>query len=244
MSMRGTGDLWLRLGNYLHYFGIAFTNPKSGPDADIMRIIAASKKCGLYSGPVSILRLNNADIIRIIESVNRVINSLPCGPHTSSISVAVLGFLWYRSSHPDPQNSPQLQIWPHHRSDTASQPSVLFFMLGNRKQSDGAKSGECGGWWTNSKPCTVMHSSHCNHRALSWWNRTPFISFPGRSQNVSSTTFQSPKLLTQWGFIWKEAMQLVSGEVEYNACKISLLWYNCFLVSLWTFQPSLIFHRI
>ena len=25
-----------------------FTNPKSGPDADIMRIIAASKKCGLF----------------------------------------------------------------------------------------------------------------------------------------------------------------------------------------------------
>ena len=32
--------------------------------------------------------------------------SLPCGPHTSSISVAVLGFPWYRSSHPDPQKSP------------------------------------------------------------------------------------------------------------------------------------------
>ena len=28
-------------------FGIAFTNPKSGPDAAIMRIIAASNKCGL-----------------------------------------------------------------------------------------------------------------------------------------------------------------------------------------------------
>ena len=32
MNMRGRGDLWPRLGNYLHYFGIAFTNPKSGPD--------------------------------------------------------------------------------------------------------------------------------------------------------------------------------------------------------------------
>ena len=46
---KGTmGDLWPRLGNYPHYFGIAFTNPESGPDADIMRIIAASKKCGLF----------------------------------------------------------------------------------------------------------------------------------------------------------------------------------------------------
>ena len=30
----GGGDLLPRLGNYPHYFGIAFTNPKSGPDAD------------------------------------------------------------------------------------------------------------------------------------------------------------------------------------------------------------------
>ena len=37
----------------------------------------------------------------------------------------------------------------------------------------------------------------------------PFISFPGRLQNVSSTTFQSPELLIQCGFIWKETMQLV-----------------------------------
>ena len=47
MSMRGRGDLWPRLGNCPHYFGIAFTNPKSGPDVAIMRIVAASKKCGL-----------------------------------------------------------------------------------------------------------------------------------------------------------------------------------------------------
>ena len=47
MSVQGKGDLCPRLGNYPHYYGIAFTNPKSGPDADIMRIIAASKKCGL-----------------------------------------------------------------------------------------------------------------------------------------------------------------------------------------------------
>ena len=35
-------------------------------------------------------------------------------------------------THPDPRKSPQLEILHHHRSDTASQPSVLF-MLGNRK---------------------------------------------------------------------------------------------------------------
>ena len=43
---------------------------------------------------------------------------------TSSTGVALLGFLWYRSSHPDPGKSPQLQIWPHHLSDIPSKPSV------------------------------------------------------------------------------------------------------------------------
>ena len=69
--------------------------------------------------------------------------------------------------------------------------------------------------------------------ALSWWNRTHFVSFPGRSRNVSSTTFQSPELLIRCGFIWKEAMQLVSGEVEFTACQVSLLWHNTFLVRLY-----------
>ena len=35
-------------------------------------------------------------------------------------------------------------------------------------------------------------------------------------------------------------MQLVWGKVEFNACRVSLLWHNSFLVSLWTFQPTLI----
>ena len=48
MSVLERGDLWPRLENYPHYFRIAFTNPKSGPDADIMRIIEASKKCELF----------------------------------------------------------------------------------------------------------------------------------------------------------------------------------------------------
>ena len=42
-------------------------------------------------------------------------HSLLCGPHTSSIGVAALGFPWYRSSHRNPRKSPQLQIWPHHQ---------------------------------------------------------------------------------------------------------------------------------
>ena len=40
-------------------------------------------------------------------------HSLLCGPHTSSIHVGALGFPWYKSSHPVPRKSPQIQIWPH-----------------------------------------------------------------------------------------------------------------------------------
>ena len=35
-------------------------------------------------------------------------------------------------------------------------------------------------------------------------------------------------------------MQLVSGKVEFDACQILLLWHTSFLVSLWTFQPTLV----
>ena len=45
---------------------------KPAPDADIMRIIAASKSVD-YSGPVPILQPMNADTIRIIEFVNGVL---------------------------------------------------------------------------------------------------------------------------------------------------------------------------
>ena len=249
-------------------------------------------------------------------------HSLPCRPHTSSISVAALGFLWYRtgllnwwrteplwvacgranvggggngwllsylaaivariceekpilsftiillpqrasrgaaprpqrlqncralplyrcshrSSHPDPQKSPQLQIWPHHHSNTASQLSV-FFMFGNTKLSDGAKSGECGGWSTISKPqsrTAAIATKDLCAAALSRWNRTPFVSFPGHLRNVPNITFQSCELLIQCGFLWMETMQLVLSKVEFNTCQVSLLWHNSFLVGLWTFQP-------
>ena len=90
---------------------------------------------------------------------------------------------------------------------------------------------------------TVTHSSHCNHRfvcrSIVLMKQDSCVSFPGRSRNVPSTTFQSSELLIQCGFIWKETMQLVSGKVEFNACQVSLLWHNSFLVSLWTFQATL-----
>ena len=151
-------------------------------------------------------------------------------PYNSSIGVAVLWFLWYRSSHPDPKKSPQLQIWPHHRSDTASQ--VFSFlcwgteisqMLPNQENMEGDQPVQ------KPQSCTaVIATTDLCAGALSWGNRTPFLSFPGLSWNVSSTTFQSPELVIQCGFIWKETMQLVSGNVEFNACQVSLLWHNSF----------------
>ena len=65
--------------------------------------------------------------------------------------------------------------------------------------------------------------------ALSWWNRIPVVSFPGRSRNVSSTNFQSPDLLIQCGLIWKN-----------NA--VSSIIINSFLVCLWTFQLTLVIY--
>ena len=51
-------------------------------------------------------------------------HSLPRGRHISSIVAAALILIL--------DKNPQLQIWPHHRSDTACQPSG-FFMSGNRE---------------------------------------------------------------------------------------------------------------
>ena len=65
----------------------------------------------------------------------------------------------------------------------------MFYMLGNRKYSDGAKSGEFGIWSTSSKPqsrTAAIATTHLCAWALSWWNRTPIVSFPGHSRHVSN----------------------------------------------------------
>ena len=45
--------------------------------------------------------------------------SLPCGPHTPSVGVAALGFLWYGSSNPDPLKSfvTLVALAEEHKSD-------------------------------------------------------------------------------------------------------------------------------
>ena len=191
-------------------------------------------------------------------------HSLPCGPHTSSIGVYKCGLffnivspvvhtllpslLQRLDSHGIDAlilifgNSPQLQIWPHHQSNTASQPSV-FFHVGEQKMVRWCEIRRIRRE-INQFKATVTHSSHCNHRlvcrniiqvkqdSLRQFSR-PFL-------NVSRNTIQSPELLNHCGFIWKETMQLVSRKVEFNACQVSLMWHNSFLVSLWTFQPTLV----
>ena len=106
-------------------------------------------------------------------------HSLPWGPHTSSIGVAVLGFPWYRSSHPDPKKESST-------SDTTSSilcPSQVLFHVGEQKIVRWCQIRRI--WKViNEFKATVTHSSHCNHRlvcrrALSSWNRTCFVSFPG-----------------------------------------------------------------
>ena len=125
--------------------------------------------------------------------------------HFLLIGVAEPGFPGYRSSK-NFLNSililkkvfegGQLQIWPHIRSDTVSQLSDLIF-------------SSC--WGTENRWCQirriwrvinqfkatvtrVIATTDLCAGALPWWNRTLFACFPGRSWNVSSTTFQSSEL--------------------------------------------------
>ena len=90
----------------------------------------------------------------------------PAGPAVHALLPLVLqrlDFLWYRSSHPDPRKSPQLQIWPH-RSDRYCFPTKWYFMLGNRKSS----KCQIRRIWTliNQFKAIVTHSSHCIHRLV------------------------------------------------------------------------------
>ena len=44
--------------------------------------------------------------------------------------------------------------------------------------------------------------------------------------------FKVLNYIIQCGFIWKDTMQLVSGNVEFNTCQVSLLWHNSFFYSV------------
>ena len=129
--------------------------------------------------------------------------SLPCGPpHTPSIGVAAFESPWYRSSYPDPKKKK--------KSSSADMTSSLvlycfpgkclwdfFFTLGNRNQI----RIRVINYFKPQSRLAGIATTNLYAGALSWWNRTPFVNF---LRNVSSTSFQSPELLIQYGFIWKE----------------------------------------
>ena len=144
---------------------------------------------------------------------------LPCGPHTSSIGVPALGFPCCRNSQS--WKSPQLQIWPHHRSDTASQPSVFFSCWGTENSQIVPDQENMEG----DQPVQLKPELHtaaiarivCSPEHCPGETGLPLSVFQAVSEmSLTSTTFQSPELLIQCGFIWKETMQLhvVSGKVE------------------------------
>ena len=97
--------------------------------------------------------------------------SLPCGPHTSSrpSRVAALGFLILT------------KVLNFRYDLIIGLPSQVFFHVGEQK-IDGAKSGEYGWLSTSSEPqlhtAAIAITDMCAG-ALSWWNRTLFVSFPG-----------------------------------------------------------------
>ena len=116
---------------------------------------------------------------------------------------------------------------------------VLFFNLGEQKI---VKWCHIRRIWRVT--ATAMYSIHRNHRlvcrSIVLVKQDSICQFSRPFWNVSSSTFQSPKLLIQSGFVWTETMQLILGKVEFNACQVLLVWHNSFSVSLWTFQPTLV----
>ena len=105
-----------------------------------------------------------------------------------------------------------------HRSDTASQPSV-FSCWGTEKSQMMPNQNVEGDQPVQSRSYAQQpwQPQTCVQEHCPVENRPPFVCFPGSLKNVSGTTFRSPELLIQCGFIWKETMQLASGEVEFNA---------------------------
>ena len=147
---------------------------------------------------------------RIWPNVNYFFHhSLHCCPHTSSIGFAPLGFRLYRNSHPNPWNIPQLQMWPHHRSDTAPQPSV-FFTLGNRNSEMVPNQENMEGdqpVQTHSHTQQVLQPHTCVQEHCPGETGIP--------SSVFQVVYEMPRVpLIQWGFIWKETRQLIAGNVD------------------------------
>ena len=108
-------------------------------------------------------------------------HSLPCGPHTSSIGFAMLGFPWYiiEAIILILKKCPQLQIWPHHWSDTTSQSSV-FLCWGTENSQMVPNQENINQLSAKLQSCTAaIATTDLCAGALSWWNIALFFSFPG-----------------------------------------------------------------
>ena len=129
-----------------------------------------------------------------------IIYGLPFGPYTSSIAVVAIGFPWY-TSHPEFLILEKvLNCRYYWEEDWYCFPAKCFFHVGEQKT---VRWCQIGIWKMINQFTTYLCAG-----ALSWWNMTPFISFPGHFEMslLSSTTFQSPDYLItykiQCGCVW------------------------------------------
>ena len=104
------------------------------------------------------LKSSQADYDAMVEFDQKLRFIFPCGPYTSSIGVAPIGFPWYIEAFIlILEKVLNCRLWPHHRSDTASPPSVFFFFLGGDQEIIRwcqIRRIWRRGWSTSSKPCS------------------------------------------------------------------------------------------
>ena len=132
----------------------------------------------------------------------------------------------------------------HESRDSRQDPAwrwPCFFHVGEQIHViDGAQIRRI--WRLINQSCTAATATtDLCAGALSWWNRTSFVSFPGHSQNVSNWYYFSKSWITYPVCFYLEGNNAFSiRKVDFDACQVLLLWHNSFLVSIGTFQPNLV----
>ena len=107
------------------------------------------------------------------------------------------------------------RMWPHHWSNTASQPSGFFLCWGTENSQIVPNQESMGG---DQPVQSHIHSQQPLHAgALSWWNRTPFVSFPGHLRNVCSNYF-SKSWITYPMWVYLEGNNAVNIRKDLIAC--------------------------
>ena len=115
-------------------------------------------------------------------------------------------------------------------------PNQVFFYVGEQKIVRWCQIRRI--WRAiNQFKATVTHKSHYNHRFVC-------RSIVLVKQDSLSTDFQAVSemcqvLLLKVLYVFLKGNNTVSIRKGWIQCQVSLLWHNSFLVSLWSFQPSL-----